>query len=150
MSPAPVTREDVDALERDLADKNAELSTLEQSLEAARDRRAKLVDLVGEGVDSAPLPLAPLVGAITANLLSVTALWFSYVGVIFLELWAFKLSCAALVVAALFGALASRPGAGGSARALLLRATLLVGVVTLLAVAAGAIRMATGGHRIRF
>lgn len=150
MSPAPVTRDAVDALERELETKRGTLATLEQSLESARDRRAELLDLLGEGVAFAPLPLAPLVGAVAANLLAATALWFSYVAVIFLEGWTFAACIAALGMAAPFEVLASRPGAGGSARALLRRATRLVALITVIALATGAVRALTGGHRIRF
>lgn len=145
-----VTREAVDARERELAAKHETLAALERSLESARDRRAELVDLLGEGVDFVPLPLAPLVGAIVGNLLAATALWFSYVSLIFLERWTFAVTIAALAMTASFEILAARPGAGGSARALLRRATRLVALVAVLALAAGAIRALTGGHRIHF
>jgi hypothetical protein len=147
---SPVTREAVDARERALDAKRGTLAALEHALEAARDRRGELLDLLGEGIAFKPLPLAPLVGAIVADLLAAVSLLFSYIALIFLEGWAFAATIAALGLAAPCAVLAGRPGAGGSARALLRRATRLVALVAVLALVIGAIRAATGGDRIRF
>jgi hypothetical protein len=150
MSQGPVTRERVDALERELAVKRSELATLERSLETARERRADLVDLLGEGVDFIPLPVAPLIAAVGSNLLAVTALWFAYVAIVFLDGWTLAVCSGALVLAAPLELLASRRGAGGSARALVRRVTWIVAALAVIALAVATVRVVADAHRLRF
>ncbi len=141
---------EVEALERNVETERARVAELEKRLAQTRDRTAKAIELVGAGVDGVPLAAGPLVAALVACLSALVGVWFAYVSVVFLDAWTYAVGISAMFIAAPLHVFAHRPGAGGSARALLRKATWACLAVAALGLLAGVLRIASGAHTTGF
>jgi hypothetical protein len=124
-------------LEGSLAVVRDRLVEVRAAVDRARERRTWTLELLQIDEAGAPLPLGPLLGAVGAAIGALTAALGAYAVCLGGEaIWG-TLAVAGFVVGFVGLVVSRRPGAGGSARALLARVARVVGVLALLAIVVG-------------
>ena len=134
---SPDLRSVIEDLEVRLLATRARADQTRAGVERARERRAWALELLQIDEGGAPLPLTPLLGAVAAALGALTAGLGAYAVCLGGDACWGALASLGLFIGTAGLVVARRPGAGGSARALLTRFAWIVGLLALFAFLAG-------------